>query len=340
MAYKPDYGLKLLQDGVSNEVSIHFPQFVIYSITVLDYEKYSTMVEIPYDNQVYAVSIDFTQEQLQEMMKFASKNAVEQITENLDADMFTQRTIDINEPFMVDLTVSLGELQRNQYEEFVPFVIRSVNGDTDNIEISQETTIEDSFYYSKHELSRALEASNLHSDIEFLYKHLNIIDSMKNEKTNKFFVECISALDLICLLEMKDVARCVYEEVEPDLDSNIYNYYFELIRDLEIDFKLFIVYAGEDFFKSDYYEYDGETGEEQVLKYLFYEHYDKVRRSLEQHYKDAQTLLLELIEDQYFHGSYLHAVENIESYEDCFDYVESMKLYQWASAGFSWSGEA
>ena len=78
MAYKPDYGLKLLQDGVSNEASIHFPQFVIYSITVLDYEKYSTMVEIPYDNQVYAVSIDFTQEQLQEMMKYASKNAVEQ----------------------------------------------------------------------------------------------------------------------------------------------------------------------------------------------------------------------------------------------------------------------
>ena len=139
---------------------------------------------------------------------------------------------------------------------------------------------------------------------------------------------------------MKDVARCVYEEVEPDLDSNIYDYYFELIRELEIDFKLFIVYAGEDFFKSDYYEYDGETGEEQVLKYLFYEHYDKVRRSLEQHYKDAQTLLLELIEDQYFHGSYLHAVENIESYEDCFDYVESMKLYEWASAGFGWSGEA
>jgi hypothetical protein len=72
MAYKPDYGLKLLQDGVSNEASIHFPQFVIYSITVLDYEKYSTMVEIPYDNQVYAVSIDFTQEQLQEMMTQAN----------------------------------------------------------------------------------------------------------------------------------------------------------------------------------------------------------------------------------------------------------------------------
>jgi len=107
-----------------------------------------------------------------------------------------------------------------------------------------------------------------------------------------------------------------------------------------IDFKLFIVYAGEDFFKSDYYEYDGETGEEQVLKYLFYEHYDKVRRRLEHHYKDSQILSLELIEDQYFHGSYMNAVENKESYEDCFDYVESMKLYQWAAAGFSWSGEA
>jgi hypothetical protein len=338
--YKPDYGLKLLQDGISNEVSIHFPQFVLYNITVLDYEKYSSMVEIPYDNQMYAVSIDFNHEQLQDMLKYASKNALQQITENLDSDMFTQRTIDIEEPFMIDITISLGKLQRNQYEEFVPFIVKSVNGDEDTEQQHRASDENDELYYSKDELSRALIASNLHSNIELLYKHLNIVNSMNDENTNKFFVECISALDLICLLEMKDVARCVYEEVEPDLDSNIYSYYFELIRELEIDFKLFIVYAGEDFFKSDYYEYDGETGEEQVLKYLFYEHYDKVRRSLEQHYKDAQTLLLELIEDQYFHGSYLHAVENIESYEDCFDYVESMKLYEWASAGFGWSGEA
>lgn len=340
MAYKPDYGLKLLQDGISNEVSIHFPQFVLYSITILDYEKYSSMVEIPYDNQVYAVSIDFNHEQLQDMLKCASKNALQQITEELDSDMFTQRTIDIEEPFMIDITISLGKLQRNQYEEFVPFLVKSVNGDDDTEQQQMASDENDELYYSKDELSRALIASNLHSNIELLYKHLNIVNSMNDENTNKFFIECISALDLICLLEMKDVARCVYEEVEPDLDSNIYSYYFELIRELEIDFKLFIVYAGEDFFKSDFYEYDGETGEEQVLKYLFYEHYDKVRRRLEHHYKDAQTLLLELIEDQYFHGSYLHAVENIESYEDCFDYVESMKLYEWASAGFGWSGEA
>lgn len=340
MAYKPDYGLKLLQDGISNEVSIHFPQFVLYSITILDYEKYSSMVEIPYDNQVYAVSIDFTHEQLQDMLKYASKNALQQISENLDSDMFTQRTIDIEEPFMIDITISLGKLQRSQHEEFVPFIVKSVNGDEDTEQQQLASDENDELYYSKDELSRALIASNLHSNIELLYKHLNIVNSMNDENTNKFFIECISVLDLICLHEMKDVARCVYEEVEPDLDSNIYSYYFELIRELEIDFKLFIVYAGEDFFKSDYYEYDGETGEEQVLKYLFYEHYDKVRRSLEQHYKDAQTLLLELIEDQYFHSSYLHAVENIESYEDCFDYVESMKLYEWASAGFGWSGEA
>ena len=120
MAYKPDYGLKLLQDGITRDVSIHFPQFLLYSITVLDYEKYSSMVEIPYDNQVYAVSIDFNHEQIQDMLKYASKKALQQIT----------------------------------------------------------------------------------SDIELLYKHLNIVDIMKNENTNKFFIECISALDLICLLEI------------------------------------------------------------------------------------------------------------------------------------------
>lgn len=40
MVYKPDYGLKLLRDGISKDVRINFPQSTIYSITILDYEEY------------------------------------------------------------------------------------------------------------------------------------------------------------------------------------------------------------------------------------------------------------------------------------------------------------
>ncbi len=331
MVYKPDYGSKLLRDGISKDVRINFPQFTINSITILDYEEYSTIVETFYNNELYALSIHFTQKQLHEMLKFASKDTIEQINNQLNVDMFTRRTINLNESFIVNLTLSLGEFQKNQYQEFVPFIIKNINADNINGILQNE------FYFSKEEILEVLNILNIDSDIDLLYEQLQIVNSQKNDSSN-FYAQCLSALDLISILEIKNIALSIYEEREAQLDINIYTY-LNLIEEFEIDFKLFILLAGEEFLTSEYYEYDGDLGYEQVLKYLISKHYNKVVKKLKLYYKDSQAILIELIRDQYCYNSYLEVVENIDSLEDAFDYVEIMKLYQWADTGFSISGE-
>lgn len=325
MINNPDYGLKLKKDGISKDVRIHFPQFLISTITIIDYEKYSSTVEIPYNNQIYTLVIDIPHEQLQEVLNFASKSTVYQINKELDIDMFTQRTIEFEEPFMIDITISLGEVQKNQYDEFVPFTIVSMNN---NIKNKNEP------YFSKEEILRILNIVGWYGDIELLYKQLEIIN---NEKFsfNSIYIQCYSLLDLIVILELKDIALNVYEQQEAKLDANITNCYLKLIEELEIDFKLFILLAGEDFLMSDYYEYNGNLGYEQVIKYLIDKQYEKILKELKLYYKDSQTLLIELIKDQYFSNNYLKAIQNLENYKDNFDYVEIMKVYHWANTGFS-----
>ena len=46
MSYKPDYGLRQMNDGISQGVDLHFYDFPLRSLTVLDRGQYSTMVEI------------------------------------------------------------------------------------------------------------------------------------------------------------------------------------------------------------------------------------------------------------------------------------------------------
>jgi hypothetical protein len=283
------------------------------------------MVEIPQGDELYALSIDFNHVQLLEMLKFAPDGTIKQVMGELEDDAFTPRTIDIQQSFFVDLTVSLGNIQRNQHEAFVPFVIKNINAN----ENKSSETIVDNLYFSFDALQRAFNSVNLKIDIAWLLKQLKIIEDRKESVD-----ECRFILNMLCVLHLKNVAVSVYEEEEPDLDNSIYEYYLDLINELEVDFKRFIIIAGEDFFKSNFYEYDGEGGENQVLAYLIYQNYDDVTRFLQSQYKDFQAMLKEVIKDEYFYESYLEAVESIETLEDYFDNVETVKLFEWANNGF------
>lgn len=336
MAFKPDYGVKLLEEGVSKEAEIHFYEFRFYSITILGNDQFSTAVEMPYADEVYAVSIDFTRLQLDELIKIASRASKKQINDALLNDILLYGTIDIPEPFSVDITVSLGALQKSQFETFVPLILKSINLPDDSKESIKETKVSD-YIYSKEEVSNVLNTLNQDVDIDWLFSQIEIVNNKEKEETN-LYSECIAILNLICILEIKRISINVYEEMESDLTEST-DFCLELINELEIDFKLFILLAGEEFFKSEYYEYDGEIGESQVLEYLISEYYNNVCRRLRLHYKEWQIMLEEFIKNEYLYDTYLDAIKSSSTLEDCYDHVEIMKLYSWASSGFDMSGE-
>lgn len=332
MIYKPDYGLKLLKDGISKDVIIDFPLFTIYNITILDYEKYSTLVEISFNNKIYTLSVYFNQERLEEILKFAPKKTIRQVNNELNIDMFTKRTINLEESFTIDFSLSLGELEKSQDEKFVPFFIKNINCDNKNEILQNE------FYFSKEEIIQVLHSVNIDYDMDLLYKQLQIVNSQKNETFN-FYTQCLSVLDLISILEIKNIALSIYEGKKFKNSINTYTY-LELIKDFEIDFKLFILLAGEEFLTSEYYEYDGKLGYEQVLEYLIFKHYNNVVKKLMLYYKDSQNVLLEIIKDLYFYNIYFETINNVDKIEDCFDSNEIIKLSQWANTGFNINGKA
>jgi hypothetical protein len=126
MSFKPDYGLRLLKDGVSSTVDHCFYDFRLYSLAVIARGQYSTMVELPYGEEVYALSLDFSQSQLDQILAKASPSLQQYIRAQLSADPATPRRIDFDGEVSFGVRARLGTLQQASKESFVPLLAQEI----------------------------------------------------------------------------------------------------------------------------------------------------------------------------------------------------------------------
>ena len=128
MSFKPDYGLRLKEEGISEDVDLDFYDFHLYSLTLLGNDQFSTMVEIPVDDELHALSLDFTISQLNEILSKATLPLANYLRKELARDSVTLRTIDFEGEVIFGVRARLGELQVVQNERFVPLVAREIKG--------------------------------------------------------------------------------------------------------------------------------------------------------------------------------------------------------------------
>jgi hypothetical protein len=126
MTYKPDYGLRLIQDGISRAVDHNFYDFRLYTLSVLGPGQYSTMVELPYAGELHALSLDFNQRQLDQILSQASPQLASFIRHELASDPSTPRTIDFAGEVVFGVRARLGEIQRVERQSFVPFAAQEI----------------------------------------------------------------------------------------------------------------------------------------------------------------------------------------------------------------------
>lgn len=126
MTYKPDYGLRQLKDGISHNVDIFFYDFRLYSLSVLERGQYSTVVEVPIAGELHALSLDFTQEQLDQILARGPRHIASFISRELERDPSSPRTIDFDGEVVFGVRARLGELQKVQNESFVPLVAQEI----------------------------------------------------------------------------------------------------------------------------------------------------------------------------------------------------------------------
>jgi len=126
MSMKPDYGLRLLQDGVTQDVDLHFYDARLFSLTVLGRGQYSTMILMPLSGELHALSLDFDQRQLEHIISKGSTQLATFIMNELSRDPFTPRTIDYEGEIKFGVRARLGQPQQGLYESFVPLVAQEI----------------------------------------------------------------------------------------------------------------------------------------------------------------------------------------------------------------------
>ncbi len=126
MSFKPDFGLRQMKDGVPKNVDFNFCDFHLYSLTVLGHGQYSTMVEIPFAGETHALSLDFNQKQLDQILSKASLEISSLIRKELSHDPVTPRALFFEGKVVFGVRARLGELQKVQRESFVPLVAHEI----------------------------------------------------------------------------------------------------------------------------------------------------------------------------------------------------------------------
>jgi hypothetical protein len=126
MSFKPDYGLRLMNDGITRDVDQYFYNFRLFNLTVLGRGQYSTMVEKPYAGELCALSLDFNQKQLKQIVSNASHQITSFILNELTRDPSTPRTIDFKGEIVFGVRARLGQIQKGQYESFVPLEAQEI----------------------------------------------------------------------------------------------------------------------------------------------------------------------------------------------------------------------
>jgi len=125
-SFKPDYGLRLMRDGVSRDTEHFFYDFRLFDLTVLGAGQYSTMVEMRYDGEVHALSLDFNQSQLDQILDKATPQLGALIRAELARDVASPRAIDFEGEVAFGVRARLGRPQKVQRETFVPFIAQEI----------------------------------------------------------------------------------------------------------------------------------------------------------------------------------------------------------------------
>lgn len=125
MSFKPDYGIRLAEEGRTGS-DLFFYDFRLYSLTVLGCGQFSTMVDMPYDGKIFALSLDFDQAFLRNLLSRAAPETARTILDELHDDPDSPRTIELPAAIAFGVRARLGKLQSVEKEQFIPLVAQEL----------------------------------------------------------------------------------------------------------------------------------------------------------------------------------------------------------------------
>jgi hypothetical protein len=123
---KPDLGLRLLAEGTASSDDQIFPNLRLYELSILGSGQYSTTLFVFYDGELHALTIDFNQKQLDEILLKASSQIRDQIKAQLAFDSVTVRSFVLDGCVSFGVRAWLGIVQHADLERFVPLIAQEI----------------------------------------------------------------------------------------------------------------------------------------------------------------------------------------------------------------------
>jgi hypothetical protein len=123
---KPDFGLRLIKDGVPLSTDHWLYDFHLFSVAILGDGKYSTTVDRLYDGKWHALSLDFDRAQLDEIVAQADPKIAAVVRDELLRDPITVREIVLDGCVTFAVRARLGSLQIGSREQFVPLLAQEI----------------------------------------------------------------------------------------------------------------------------------------------------------------------------------------------------------------------
>lgn len=132
MFYK-DLGYEYIQQGLDRnangeKIMHHFYDVPIYNIDIIENNYFTTILNKQIDDEIYAVSFDYSGEILLKMLESIPKTQQKQILSDIERAKVGNRKVDLVFPIVIHcIQVHIGEIYRNINEIYAPFIIKEIN---------------------------------------------------------------------------------------------------------------------------------------------------------------------------------------------------------------------
>ena len=132
MFYK-DLGYEYIQQGLDRnangeKIMHHFYDVPIYNIDIIENNYFTTILNKQIDDEIYAVSFDYSGEILLKMLESIPKTQQKQILSDIERAKVGNRKVDLVFPIVIHcIQAHIGEIYRNINEIYAPFIIKEIN---------------------------------------------------------------------------------------------------------------------------------------------------------------------------------------------------------------------
>ena len=123
MTLRPDYGLRMSNEGRDPRTVHHFYGLPLDGFGVVGKDRYTFAIEKVYDGERHCVSFDFGSDALEIILSAVPPRVASSIRRVLASDPGAAGSFRVDPVICEHVRATLGQLQESRDETFVPFVV-------------------------------------------------------------------------------------------------------------------------------------------------------------------------------------------------------------------------